>query len=659
MPGAATTFRRSHPQSGSARLPEIIGVAAAVASAFGGQWLLSGANPIIVGEGARQSVAGAMLTAGALLFGVTTRSHGGTLQLNFADAADVRELRLAQPRALLQIIAVTLSAGVVIAFAVIGERPAIVAGWLASIAALLFAQVQNAPAAQRERVREDWTYPAGLATLLIIALVTRVYKLTTLPYNVDGDFASVGLAARAFAKEHQHIFAYGWAGVPMLGYIPPALTMTLFGDGLAGLNSSGVIEGLLMIVGVYLYGRYLCGPRLGLMAAALLTVSYTHLAVSRQSSYIDPAVFLLYALYFLLIGVSEGRRRMLVVSGVLAALCFEMYFSGRIVVPIAGFMLLYLLLFHGGWLRTGWRLVGLWGLAVLITLGPMLVVFVRDSDNFMTRTRQVSILNSDILKHERSVYGTDSVPRIMFEQARRAALLFSYYPDTGTQYRLGVPFLDAFTAPLFACGVGYALFRWRRPGYVMLLGWTALGVLACALTANPPFWPRLIVLLAPATILAALATNRLYELAIPGHGTDRYHIGFLRRFVTVLLLAWLGTQNWNLYVAGTNRWVTTRTRIARYLAERTAESRTYLVSHEFSCRDREFQFLVPGRCDGDLTPDQLESNPAGMSAATLVIFTSEYSALFHRLEQRYPAATAETHAGTPSNGEPFYILHLR
>ena len=58
--------------------------------------------------------------------------------------------------------------------------------------------------------------------------------------------------------------------------------MKVFGDGLAGLNASGVIEGLLLIVGVYLLGRDLFHARVGLFAAAVLAISYAHLAASRR-----------------------------------------------------------------------------------------------------------------------------------------------------------------------------------------------------------------------------------------------------------------------------------------------------------------------------------------------------------------------------------------
>ena len=88
-----------------------------------------------------------------------------------------------------------------------------------------------------------------------MALASRLYHLGTLPYNLDGDYADFGIQARAIALgEEKRLFAYGWAIIPMMGYMPAALTMKIAGTGLTGLYLSGVIEGLLAIVAVYLLG---------------------------------------------------------------------------------------------------------------------------------------------------------------------------------------------------------------------------------------------------------------------------------------------------------------------------------------------------------------------------------------------------------------------
>jgi 4-amino-4-deoxy-L-arabinose transferase-like glycosyltransferase len=634
-------------------LPSIAAAAVAVATVFGAQVVLSRSSGTLP-EGSRQAIAGGLLIAGALLFGAGTRRWAdAAARLDISPGHEPASTAWAAPPSLPWLAcAIALAAGATIGFAFVGETRMIVAAWIGGIAALFISQLRNAALRWPRITRRQRPYLAGLTALLIVVLVTRVYHLSTLPYNLDGDFASVGLEARALVAGQRQIFSCGWAGQPMIGYLPAALTMSLFGEGLAGLNASGVIEGLLLIVAVYLLGRDLFQPRVGLFAAALLTISHTHTAASRQPSYIDPVPLVVFAVYSLLIGLRENRGWALAASGILTALCLDVYFSGRIIVPLVGFLVFYLLLFNRRWLRQRTQALLLWGVAVVITCGPMLVVFARDTRGLTARTREVFIFSPAIIHHEQAVYHTETLAGILLEQARRSALMFHYYPDTGTQFWLHVPFLDPLAAALFTLGIGLSLWRWRRTEYALLLAWAALVLaLGCFLTLNPPYWPHLIVLLPPAVLLAALALNALYELVPPVHRRAR----LLQAVGVVLLLAWVGAQNWKTYVTAKRAWATSRTRIARYVEAQPTVEAFYLVSNEFRFDDREFEFLVPGRLTGDLTPEQVVD--ANLRAApTSLILTREQNSVLHRLQQQYPGGSVERHAGNDPNEVAFYVF---
>ncbi|HSJ90162.1 MAG TPA: glycosyltransferase family 39 protein [Anaerolineales bacterium] len=246
-------------------------------------------------EGLKQAIAGTLLILGAALFGsFVTFANTSPSRFNFPTGETMPSQFVWRETWILGsfLASIFLAALAIFLFVKFGESTVIILIWIASILFLFLATLKDVRIA-RLHLREDWIYPAALAGLLVIAAWTRLYKLTTLPYNFDGDFASVGLEARAILTgQYKHIFAFGWADIPILGYFPPYLTMKLFGDNLFGLNTSGVIEGLLVIVGVYLLGRDLFQPRVGLLAAALLTISYAHLAASREPTYIDPVLFL-------------------------------------------------------------------------------------------------------------------------------------------------------------------------------------------------------------------------------------------------------------------------------------------------------------------------------------------------------------------------------
>jgi 4-amino-4-deoxy-L-arabinose transferase-like glycosyltransferase len=646
------------------KMIRILLVVAGFALALGGQAVLPSNAPAQI-EGLMQGIAGSMLFVGALLFGALMPSSPGLKlipRLEFTRGRVSKPVsKWRKPWTLCWLGAsVVLAAAALGMFATTGETPTVIIIWLLSILALYVSQVTSVQISLPRVPPNERIYLVGLIVLLIVALITRAYQLTTLPYNLDGDFADVGLQARALATgEQQQIFTYGWASIPILGYLPSWLTMTIFGTGLTGLNASGVIEGLLIIIGVYLLGRDLFHARIGLFAAALLTISYTHLAASRQPCIIDPVFFILFTIYFLLVGLREGRGWALVTSGVLTALCLQMYYSGRLVVFIVAFILLYLFLFRRAWLWARLWCVFIWALAAIVALGPMLLVFIQGSDGFISRTREVFILNPDVVRHMQSVYLVDTVPDLLIQQARRTALLFNYYPDTSTHFALRRPFLDPFTGALFFLGVGCALFRYRRLGYAAVLGWGLLGiVVGCFLTVNPPFWPRLMILLPPTAFLAALALNQLYELTCRGLARVEERAVIIASTMVVLLIAGVGILNWSTYVEAKGAYANRASRIGRYLADQPSSTQAYLVSADLNYQEREFDFLARGRLITNLIPEQAEQEIATLDGTTLVIVTPEQNELLAHLEQQYQGETVKAIMGNSPDEVAFYVFQL-
>lgn len=640
-------------------IPFLLAVLGIIAAA-GGQVILLRTNPTNPRLGLMQALAGGLLAIGAILFGVGARRlllYESRLEFGHSEMPapllDWRQTWVG--------VAIALAVLAIILFAAAGESPWIIGLWLGSNIVLLASQVRPRTRAPSSGLRGEWPYLIALAGILALALIIRIYHLSTLPYNLDGDFASFGIQARTlFSGPQPHLFAYAWASIPVLGYLPAWASMKLFGDGLSGLNASGVIEGSLSIIGVYLLGRDLYRPRVGVIAAALLGGSYAHIAASRQSAYIDPVFFLVFAIYFLLLGFREGRGWPLVVSGIMTAFCFEVYYSGRLVIPIIGCLVIYMVIFHRAALarRLGW--LSLWLLALLIALGPMLVVFQRGFDAFISRSREVFILNPDGMKHMMGVFRVDSVSALLWEQARRSLLLFHYYPDVGTQFGFWRPLLDPMTATLFTLGLGLALIGIRRLGSALLLSWIALGVIVgCFLTINPPFWARLMILLPPAAVLAALPLEAVYGV-IDDSLRSLFRPGpLIAPVVLAFLLLWNGDRNWNTYVALKASYADGRTRIGRYMEDQSPGAKAYLVtSSDWTYRDREFEFLIPGRLVANLAPDQISANIPRVGTPTILMLTAEQTTLAQALPNLIPGGEMVKGPGNSPGEIAFYAYRL-
>jgi hypothetical protein len=625
----------------------------AMVLAIAGEYVLLKTRGDTPSEGRMQAIAGILLLLGGLAFGIAAPS------LPSWSAMDQSNAQEALPKTWYVGVfwAGFFAVGALLLFDQNGENLLVVAAWLFSILMIFVAQLKGVRPHWPHLARAEWPYLGGLLVLISIALVTSTYHLTTLPYNVDGDFASVGIQARALATGQQRqIFTYGWANIPMIGYLPPALTMLFFGTGLAGLNASGVIEGLLIIIGVYLLGRELFTPRAGFFAAAILTISYTHLAASRQSVYIDPAFFMLFAIYFLVIGLQRNQGWALALSGIMSALCVEMYYAGRLIIPLLGLALLHALIFRRAWLLASWKALTFWFVTVLITLGPMLLVLAHNPDALNAHTQEVFILDPSLIRHMEGVYEVSTVGAMLLQQLRHTVLLFHYYPDKGTQFGLTMPYLDPLGGVLFVLGLGYLLFHFRRIAGGWLVMWILLGVvLGCFLTGNPPFWPRLIILLPPVALACGIALDLIYGdfyARLKPYGRSST---VSLALVVLILFVGMGISNWNAYVKVKGSFADARTRIARFMQAQPATARAYLVSNDFNYQDREFDFLIPGRLVGNLTPEQATASIAPAGKPTFLILTDEQSGLATQLEKRYPGGPLP---GNGPNEIAFYALRI-
>jgi len=639
--------RRFSPQHLSTSAPRHRrpGLVGALVLAYVAQWLLAGEIIPSLSLSLRLWLGGLGTLAASLVFGLTTTwklPAASTMTWKAPSSPAVGRTR----QALFLLAAFSLYGFAMGRYLLGGETAVVVLAWAGALVCLVASQWT--PRSLRLVIaREQW---AGIGILLVIVVAAfglRFYRLTTIPLDFHGDMASQGLQARALLHgPDRRIFGTGWAEIPLLGFVPQALSMAVFGDGLLGLRMTSVVEGVLSLIGLYLLVGLCFGRRTGLLAAALLAVSYVHIHFSRIAQYIDPLLFSVFAFYFLLKGLRDGGRLSFVLAGILMALGTQMYYSGRILAVLLALWILYLVLFHGKLARARAGGLLLLGLAFVMALGPMVIYFARHWEAFTTRSRAVFLFYPPVMTHLRGKYGVNSSWAVVWEQVKRSLLMFHYYNDTSTQFGFRHPFLDPFTAPLLALGAGYALFNWRQISHFLLLSWLALiMVVGCMLTNNAPFWPRLVALTLPAAGLAALAVVRLWQLLsgdwpCGGRLSQRWRwVDWGVRLVLVLGVVGIGWHNWGWYMGYASH-ASGRARIGRYLAALPPDYRVVMVSGEFSFRDREFRFLNPDRAGIDLSPD--DRLPPAVGRMVFIVTPDRLSEAV-TLRNVYPTGVLEKH----------------
>ena len=140
-----------------------------------------------------------------------------------------------------------------------------------------------------------------LITILLLATLLRTYQLNKVPVALFGDEIDVGYQAysllntgkdisgrflptyiKSIAEYRAPLFIY--SAVPFVG---------LFGLNEWGVRLPAAFWGILSVLGIYLIGSNLFGKKVGLISAALLTLSPWHLQYSRAAFEVTLLLFLL------------------------------------------------------------------------------------------------------------------------------------------------------------------------------------------------------------------------------------------------------------------------------------------------------------------------------------------------------------------------------
>lgn len=659
----------------SRHLLRFAGVAAALALAYAGQYLLNQPDfysPLLavlpVSLYGQPTLAVGLLLAGAVLFAAAAPGLAADAVRRPAAAADVafddHPTRWSRPL----FVAALLSYGASAALYLLdGESAVVRAAWLAGIVLLAASQAPWGRArALPGHWRRDWRSYGLPALLLLAAAFLRLYRLGELPQDLHGDMASHGLQALALlAGRVDGIVALGWADIPMTGFLPAAAMMRLSGDqGALGLGLASALGGVLSVWGLYVLLHETLGRRVALIGAALLAVSYTHIHFSRIAEYMDPVPFAIWALALLAIGLRRRQSLPFLLSGLFLAGASLMYYSGRVILVVVALFLLYLLLVDHRLLRANRR--GLLWLAVgaVVGLGPMLPFFLLEPAGWLQRSREVWVFNPPVLEHSRHKYGVETVAQIMGEQARRSLLMFNQSIDSSTQFGFPRPLVDPITGPLVVLGTAYALAHLRRwAAGLLAIALLTVVVVGSILTDNPPFWPRLVFVLAPAMGLAALAVDRAWQAVTNAFGRET---GRIVAIVVVGGLLFVGLLNWTLYYQAASSNGRPRALVGRLVAMLPPDAAVCIVPDDDSGwihgpEEREIAFFMGQRPGYTVSLDaegRIAEYPSPcLQAGAVWIVPGPRQSLLSEIQQRLPGSVTTAHGRRP--GElAFFAVRL-
>jgi 4-amino-4-deoxy-L-arabinose transferase-like glycosyltransferase len=642
------------------------------------QWKAAQPSPFIpwakdISESQRLEISGGIFLVAAVLWGwITTRKKsslsyigmkkqtGSAKGLNPLKNAPVPNSNSANFGRLIRFTGLLCTFSAMLLYLVIGENGLIRWLWLIGLGLFLLSLLGkkgiDKQSSNEESPSFKWYHVLILSGLLGLAFYLRVYRLNDVPLEFSTDMAQVGLSARDYVLGlEQQIFGDGWFYMPRLSFIPYALSLKLIGDNLFGLYFVVVVMGTLNILGTYLFiWRLFDQHRLAILASVIMVISPGHINFSRITSFMDPWFFGFFALFFLIDGLKGRRKRSLALAGILTGFTLVLYPSGRVIIPIIGIILGCAWLFKRQWImdnRDGF--LGM-GLGFLVLLGPNLVFMITNWSGYVARANEVIISNPEVIRHLKTVYNVDSFGMIVWEQVKHSVFMFNYYADLSPQSNYPHPMYNSLISPMLILGLGTAIFRWKKPEYLITIGsFTLILVSGGVLTVNAPTWTRLLGIIPFSALIIAFALNEFYVIM------ERVSWKVLTPFVTlslILFFFFLGLQDWNTYLHDM-KFARPVVYVSRYLASLPTNVSACGITDGVDLNSPETEFLAYPRTAVLISPDIQRFTPESCPGSQIVwVLTPAYTNRLSEIENVWATGIIQEHRW--ENGELIFTSYL-
>lgn len=365
----------------------------------------------------------------------------------------------------------------------------------------------------RVKIRTNRAEVVALSVVLGVALLLRTISLSAHPYPWSGDEASIGMEAlRILNGEITNYFDTGWSSQPNWSFVPAAITESIFGASIFAVRLTSVLAGTLAVLFIYLTGRILFNPAIGLMAGAFLATLPYHVHFSRIGvNNIFDSLFSSMLFWLIAKALKDDDPRFYYTAGVVGGLSIYTYAGTRLSLILGGFTLLFVIIRQRGYLFSHWRHLLSFAFGLLLSIAPQAAFFARHPDIFLGRLGQEGIIFNGWLARRAMETGQSQLD-ILIDQFTRTTMVFIASPAPGNFFNSPEPYLTILGSILFLLGMGYALAHLFETKYFILLVWFwAVIFLGGVLTLNPPANTRLLMSTPPVAIYMGLGAFKILE----------------------------------------------------------------------------------------------------------------------------------------------------
>lgn len=370
----------------------------------------------------------------------------------------------------------------------------------------------------------------GIVALLLVAWGLRWIALMEVPPGWrDDDLIELYTFSLRVAEEGPQLYFPGASGHEPLYHTLRAPLVAAAGINAASARLMAAGAGTLAIVLTWALGRRLLGPRGGMLAGALVTVSFWSLMYSRVAiRHMGALPWMLLAIYWGWRLLRDRRIPRGALWGIVLGSAGSVltYYAGRLMPALLVGMLILCAPRAGRWRR---YLLAL-GLGLALS-APMFLTAAR-LPGADARVSEVALPVTALLQGDlRPLIQTTWTSLGMFHARGDPEWLYNYHER---------PVFDPVTAIGFYLSLILALVGWRQPKNRLLLFWLATGLSPAFLSLPPSSYGHAILALPAVYLLLASLASRLPRLLTrQGQGT----VMWAPRLLGALLFVTVGARD--------------------------------------------------------------------------------------------------------------------
>lgn len=364
----------------------------------------------------------------------------------------------------------------------------------------------------RERVR----FPSG-RTLVIglgfagLAFIFRGFNTATIPVNLSGDEASMGIFSLGFLNgEVNNIFSVGWFSFPSLFYFVQSRFIALFGQTSEALRIPAAIVGSLTVGSVYILARTMFGKNTALFSAVFMTAFHYHIHFSRLglNNIWDGLAFVI-TLGALWVGWQYNQRAYFLLAGFWLGIAQYLYTSSRVL-----FILIPVWILVAGYLdrerfKRAIPNIVLMSIIALVTIAPLAWYFAKNPHDFSAPFNRVKVMG-DWLENEVRYKGI-SPWEILGIQIWAGMKAYTHEPIRHW-YVPGTPILRSISSGLFILGGALLAFRLRDSRTWLIALWLLSFGFISGLSIDAPAAQRYVAAAPAAVILVGFGLSETSSL---------------------------------------------------------------------------------------------------------------------------------------------------